>query len=247
MTSPSDTPERSYDDTAPFIQSGAAGEVIFKEGDAATDLFIVQDGRVELLRAGASAPVGIAAEGDLVGEWSFFEQKPSDVTARSLTDFTLIRLDRAAFERVTGEAPETAVRMLQKLVRALHERRCTIAAASAAAAPSPPAPPEEAFLIEERTGTRFVLSDEEAQIGRVDRTSGVKPPIDLTPLDTERTLSRRHARILKRGDGYVVREDTASRNGTFVNGRRIDAGVDVPLKDGDELRFGLVKTIFRWH
>ena len=60
-------------------------------------------------------------------------------------------------------------------------------------------------------------------------------------------ISRRHARILKHGDGYVVREDTASRNGTFVNGRRLDAGQDVALKDGDELRFGLVKTIFRWH
>jgi CRP-like cAMP-binding protein len=245
MSSPADTPERSYDDTAPFVRSGVAGEVIVKEGDSQADLFIVQDGRLELLRAEAAAPVGIAAEGDLIGEWSFFEQKPSDVTARALTDFTLIRLDRAAFEHVTGEAPEAAVRMLQKLVRALHERRSTVAAAPAA--PAPPAPPEEAFLIEERSGTKFVLSGEESQIGRVDRTSGVKPPIDLTPLDTERTLSRKHARILKRGDGYVVREDTASRNGTFVNGRRIEAGQDVALKDGDELRFGLVKTIFRWH
>ena len=94
---------------------------------------------------------------------------------------------------------------------------------------------------------RFVLSAQESQVGRVDRTSGVKPAVDLTSLDTERTLSRRHARILRQGDGYVVREDTASRNGTFVNGRRIDAGQDVALKDGDELRFGLVKTIFRWH
>ena len=247
MASPADGPDRSYDDTAPFIQSGAAGEVIFKEGDPETDLFIVQDGRVELLRAEAASPVGIAAEGDLVGEWSFFEQKPSDVTARALTDFTLIRLDRSAFERVTGEAPEAAVRMVQKLVRALHERRCAVAPAPAAAGPAPAARGQDAFLIDERSGTRFVLASEEAQIGRVDRTSGVKPPIDLTPLDTERTLSRRHARIIRRGDSYFVREDTSSRNGTFVNGRRIDAGVDVELHDGDELRFGLVKTIFRWH
>jgi CRP-like cAMP-binding protein len=244
MSNSPDTSERSYEDTAPFTRSGAAGEVIFKQGDPDIDLFIVQDGRVELLRAEAASPVGIAAEGDLVGEWSFFEQKPSDVTARALTDFTLIRLDRAAFEHVTGEAPETAVRMVQKLVRALHERRCAVAAAPVERVP--PAP-EEAFLIEERSGTRFLLSGEESQIGRVDRASGLTPPVDLTPLDTERTLSRKHARILKRGDGYVVREDTASRNGTFVNGRRIDAGQDVALKDGDELRFGLVKTIFRWH
>jgi hypothetical protein len=240
---PSEMGEADYDDTAPFLRTCAAQEVIFSQGDADTDLFIVQDGRVELLQGATATRVGIAEEGDLVGEWSFFEQQPRDVTARALTEVTLVRLDRAAFERVTGEAPDAAVRMLQKVTRALHERRL--------AAPPPPAEPMteapgESLLIEERSGARFSLG-EEAQVGRVDRASGMKPDVDLTPHDTERTLSRRHARIIRRGRTYYVREDTSSRNGTFVNGRRIDAGADVELRDGDELRFGLVKTIFRWH
>jgi CRP-like cAMP-binding protein len=240
-----DSGERDYDDTAAFLRTCAAAELIFREGDADTDLFIVQDGRVELLQGDAATPVGIAAEGDLVGEWSFFEEQPRDITARALTDVTLIRLDRAAFERVTGEAPDAAVRMLQKVTRALHERR--LATPPPTLAEPETTAPGEAFLIEERSGTRFVLSVENAQVGRVDRASGMKPEVDLTPLDTERTLSRRHARIIRRGRTYFVREDTSSRNGTFVNGRRLDAGADVELRDGDEVRFGLVKTIFRWH
>ena len=107
--------------------------------------------------------------------------------------------------------------------------------------------PEEAFLIEERSGTRFVLTVDDSHVGRVDRSSGMKPQIDLTAFDTERTLSRRHARIIRRGSTYFVREETSSRNGTFVNGRRIEAAADVELHDGDDVRFGLVKTIFRWH
>jgi pSer/pThr/pTyr-binding forkhead associated (FHA) protein len=34
-------------------------------------------------------------------------------------------------------------------------------------------------------------------------------------------------------------------NGTFLNGKRLEPGVPVPLRDGDELRFGLVEMVFR--
>ena len=237
------TGERDYDDTTAFVRTCAPAEVIFREGDADSDLFIVQDGRVELLRGEGGTRVGVATEGDVIGEWSFFEQQPRDTTARALTDVTLIRLDRPAFERITGEAPEAAVRMLQKVARALHERRLAVPLWSAV----PTATPQAAFLIEERSGTRFELTADDSHVGRVDRASGLKPEIDLTPLDTERTLSRRHARIIKRGTAYFVREDTSSRNGTFVNGKRVNAATDIELHDGDELRFGLVTTIFRWH
>jgi hypothetical protein len=220
--------------------------VIFHEGDTESDLFIVQDGRVELLRDQAATRVGIAGEGDLVGEWSFFEQQPRDVTARALTDFTLIRLDRPAFERITGEAPEAAVRMLQKLARALHERRLVAAARGTKAAAATAPPTGDAILIEEKSGTRFTLSAAESHVGRIDRASGFTPEVNLTPLDSERTLSRKHARIVKREAGYFVREDRNSRNGTFVNGKRLDSGIDVALRDGDKIRFGLVKTVFHW-
>jgi hypothetical protein len=243
MTDSPATPDSPYGDTAPFIRSGAAGEVIFNEGDTDSDLFIVQDGRVELLRDQAATRVGIVGEGDLIGEWSFFEHQPRDVTARALTDFTLIRLDRQAFEHVTGEAPETTVRMLQKLARTLHERRLETPAPAAVA---PSAPTGDAVLIEEASGTRFTLSEADMHVGRTDAASGFTPGVNLTPLDPDRTLSRRHARILKGESGYAVREDKPSRNGTFVNGKRVAPGAATALADGDEVRFGLVKTIFRW-
>jgi diguanylate cyclase (GGDEF)-like protein len=47
-------------------------------------------------------------------------------------------------------------------------------------------------------------------------------------------VSRRHARIVAQGDGYVL-EDVGSANGTFVSGQAITRHV---LTDGDMLQFG---------
>lgn len=245
--------ERNYDDLASFTRSGAAGDVIFKEGDEAGELCIVRDGRIELLREPAGVPVGAVEPGGIFGEWSFFEQRPRDLTARAATDFRLICLDREAFDRVTAEAPEVAIWIAQKLARALHERLPSgTPPALAVPPPAPVAPAAVALppqgdgrLIEEGTGTAFTLSADESHVGRPDRKTGFTPAVDLSTLDTERTLSRRHARILRRDQTYFVREDTSSRNGTFVNGQRIPEATDVELHDGDEVRFGLVKTIFR--
>lgn len=243
--------ERNYDDLASFTRSGSAGDVIFKEGDAGADLCIVQDGRIELLREPGGVKVGLVESGGVFGEWSFFEQKPRDVTARAVTDFRLISLDRAAFERVTTEAPEIAVWISQKLARTLHERLPSgqPPPPPAARAKQPPAPPPtpvgDGRLVDDASGREFTLSVDEAHVGRIDRKTGYTPEVDLTALDTERTLSRRHARIVRRGQTYFVREDTSSRNGSFVNGQRIEAATDVELHDGDEVRFGLVKLLFR--
>jgi DNA-binding winged helix-turn-helix (wHTH) protein len=56
------------------------------------------------------------------------------------------------------------------------------------------------------------------------------------------SVSRRHARLTWSGDGVLV-EDLGSKNGTFVRGKRI--AEPVALKDGDEVRLGLVTFVFR--
>lgn len=50
-------------------------------------------------------------------------------------------------------------------------------------------------------------------------------------------VSHRHARIFKAGDGYMV-EDLGSKNGTFLNGKRLLA--PATLRNGDRLRIGEV-------
>ncbi len=54
-------------------------------------------------------------------------------------------------------------------------------------------------------------------------------------------VSHMHARIFRRGPFYFI-EDLGSTNGTFINGRRVDA--QGQLKVHDELRLG--ETVFRY-
>jgi len=55
-------------------------------------------------------------------------------------------------------------------------------------------------------------------------------------------VSRRHALVVVNADGVLLR-DLASKNGTFVDDRRVAS--EVPLNDGDEIRLGPIPLTFR--
>ncbi len=56
------------------------------------------------------------------------------------------------------------------------------------------------------------------------------------------TVSRRHVRIALDTSGAVM-EDLGSKNGTYVNDRRVDA--PTPVVDGDQIRVGSLLFTFR--
>ena len=82
-------------------------------------------------------------------------------------------------------------------------------------------------------GTRWILDTDEFVIGR-------DPTCDLCVPD--RQISRYHARIRRTDAGFSI-EDLGSKNGTHLNGNRIEKfGL---LQDGDEIQVALaVKLIF---
>jgi pSer/pThr/pTyr-binding forkhead associated (FHA) protein len=93
-------------------------------------------------------------------------------------------------------------------------------------------------------GKEFLLSEDEIHIGRWDADGGIFPDVDLDADDPEAKVSRRHARITRRGGDYFI-EDLGSTNGTFINrGRRLLPGDRQPLHDGDEVIVG--KTFLRF-
>ncbi len=114
-------------------------------------------------------------------------------------------------------------------------------------APVPPAAKSPSgCLLRHAQGESFPLdpSKSEFLVGRPDPAAGIDPEINLSGVDPTRSLSRRHAKLVRQGQLYFVREETGTVNGTFVNNVRVTTGVDVPIKPGDKLRFGAVEVDF---
>jgi pSer/pThr/pTyr-binding forkhead associated (FHA) protein len=94
--------------------------------------------------------------------------------------------------------------------------------------------PGQALLLVKRgpnAGSTFLLENEQTTTGR-------RPDSDVFLDDV--TVSRRHARIERRGGSFFVRDD-GSLNGTYVNGERVD---ETKLASGDEIQIGMFKLVF---
>jgi pSer/pThr/pTyr-binding forkhead associated (FHA) protein len=89
------------------------------------------------------------------------------------------------------------------------------------------------------------LSAPETLIGRFDPVTELMPDVDLTQVDLKRSVSRRHARLVRATDGFTLTEEVGALNGTFVNGNKLVTGRPHPLQDGDKVAFGMVKLVFR--
>jgi CRP/FNR family transcriptional regulator, cyclic AMP receptor protein len=68
------------------VRAFAAGEELFREGDPARSLFVIQDGRVEVFKkaAGREVHLTILGGGDCVGEMSFLDMQPRAATVRAV-------------------------------------------------------------------------------------------------------------------------------------------------------------------
>ncbi len=240
-----------------YIAKLPAGASIFDEGEVGTEMFVIQAGTVEVFKKVKDTEKLIATldKGDFFGEMSILEEVPRTALARAKTDVELVRINQSTFDEMLRNNPEIAVRMLRKLSRRLRETTALLEQTVGSA----PALDESSDifakvedrheiyrLIVDTTSEEFYLNREgETTVGRIDPVTGIRPHVDLTNLDTQRSVSRRHAKILHSEGEFKVIEEIGTMNGTFVNGRRISTGTPMGIKDGDRLRFGLVDLTFR--
>jgi serine/threonine-protein kinase len=84
----------------------------------------------------------------------------------------------------------------------------------------------------------FILQKDSNLVGRTDPHSNIFPEIDLSRFDSETKVSRRHARIWREGETFLV-EDLGSVNGTVINDSvRLAPRQPRVLDSGDKLRLG---------
>ena len=240
--------------------SYAAGDVIFRQGELGTEMFIIQEGQVDIIKElnGESHLLSKLDKGDFFGEMAVLESVPRTADAIAVTETRVLAINGARFDEMLRRNPEVAVRIIRKYSQRLREANSLlerlvgrefdfdhVALESTHAMPA-----EKALrhrLVDVATGNAFFFSKgDETMIGRADPVTGILPDIDLTPVDTNRSVSRRHAKILRTADEYHVLEEVGTVNGTFVNDQRIPTGVPVTLHNGDLVKIGLVamKAVF---
>lgn len=85
----------------------AAGEVIVRQGQSRSHLFIVTEGMVEVLAcdetSGTEVVVGRLGSGEHFGEYALFADKPYSYTYRALYPTELLLLDEPEFDRLVAE------------------------------------------------------------------------------------------------------------------------------------------------
>ena len=238
-----------------------AGDVIFRQGDVGQDMYIIQDGQVEIVfrnAKGADERLAVLEQGDFFGEMAVLEGEPRTAGARALTACRVLPVSGGTFTKLLQDNPEIAVRMMRKLSSRLrHVGRSggdrfdqTLRARITEAPPPTEAAPARSSssetLLHEPSGASFPLAAGEVTlVGRPDSAAGSVPDVDLTDLNAERTVSRRHARVVRRDGHFFVSEETGTMNGTFVNGQRLETGKLTEIHNGDEVGFGAVKLRFR--
>src|SRR3954463_7405383 len=136
--------------------------------------------------------------------------------AGAVTDVRVVVINGARFDEMLRKNPEIAVRIIRKYSKRLREANALLerlvgrevdsdqmAMDATMMAPQPKAARHR--LVDVATGTAFFFSNgDETTIGRADPVTGILPDIDLTAVDTNRSVSRRHAKIIKAGDDYHV-------------------------------------------
>ena len=237
-----------------------ADATIVSQGDLGREMYVIHEGRVEITRTSGDGTTSLAVleKGDFFGEMSLLEYLPRSATARTLTEVKLVMVNAATFDRMLTNNPEITVRIMRKLsrrVRETDELLSKLANSHSAiepdddvteVAPTPAASPAPEFrLLHLESKVEFTFSpNPEATVGRIDPVTGIRPDIDLSAVDVERSSSRRHAKFLWEDEAIYLVEDIGTTNGTFLNGDRIQQGASKKVQPGDLVQFGLVELSF---
>jgi CRP/FNR family cyclic AMP-dependent transcriptional regulator len=101
-----------------------AGEVIFKEGDAAAEFFVIQRGKVEI-RIG-NRLLGTLSDHDIFGEMALIDTAPRSATAIAATDVKLVPVGEKQFLFLVSRTPYFALKIMRVLARRLRAQNSAV-------------------------------------------------------------------------------------------------------------------------
>ena len=103
------------------------GQVLFREGDEGSEMYLVRQGEIVVSKAVTGPVEQVLARmgpGDFVGEMSLFDRAPRSATiqADAAADAVLLVFDRGSLEALMEANPRAAASFFQALVQVFIER-----------------------------------------------------------------------------------------------------------------------------
>ena len=130
MTTPEDPAPPAEDTPAPPAPPRAragrsfhAGEVLYREGEMGAEAYLLEEGRVRLIKRvrGAERSLMVLKAGDLLGESALIVGAARSSTAIALSAGTALVLDQDTLQDLLEHNPSVAARLVQQLVRRLRD------------------------------------------------------------------------------------------------------------------------------
>jgi CRP/FNR family cyclic AMP-dependent transcriptional regulator len=106
-----------------FGKSFPAGTVLFLDGSAGQEMYIIQSGKVKISKkiGNLEKTLAILPTGEFFGEMSILNNRPRSAAATVIEDANLLVIDPKTFETMIRNNAEIAIRIIKKLAIRLQE------------------------------------------------------------------------------------------------------------------------------
>ncbi|MBS0207484.1 MAG: mechanosensitive ion channel [Planctomycetes bacterium] len=119
----------------------AAGELLMREGETGSELFIVKAGQLAIVKktpAGETIEIDRVSSPGFVGEMSLLTGAPRSASVKAIQPTRCYVVDKEALSRVLNESPELAAAISEVIAQRHQHQADTMVAASAAASNGEP-------------------------------------------------------------------------------------------------------------
>lgn len=214
-------------------------ETVLTEGAPSDFVYRILVGEVEIFseQKGETIVLGVAKEGEFLGEMGIIERRPRSASARARGNVVIEKLERWEFIQLISDSPISANRLIQRLSERLRHANQRLARLAVETAPghehealpvgsvSASAAPVRLFAATERLAANFPGGGVDITgfpyiVGREPRGDEPlsKTRVDLqVPDSIPYRLSHSHFSIVREDNGFAV-YDLGSAQGTCVNG-----------------------------
>ncbi|MGD0562896.1 MAG: Crp/Fnr family transcriptional regulator [Roseiarcus sp.] len=93
------------------VRSFRAGETIFREGDTATELYVIERGRVKISLG--NRLLDELDDNGIFGEMALIDNEPRSATATAATDVTLVPVTEKQFLFLVSNTPFFALKVMR--------------------------------------------------------------------------------------------------------------------------------------